>query len=96
MKTYYVYILHCSDNTYYTGVTSNLSQRIIPHQSGHFSNSYTSKRLPIVIKYYCEFTNIEMAIDCEKQIKKWSKVKKEALITGDFDLLIELSKKKFE
>ncbi len=96
MKIYYVYILLCSDNTYYTGVTSNLTKRIQQHQSGHFPNSYTYKRKPIELKYYCEFTNIEMAIDCEKQLKKWSRAKKEALIKGEFDLLQDLAKKKFD
>ncbi len=96
MKVYYVYILLCSDNTYYTGVTSNLEKRIFQHQSGKHPNSYTFKRRPLELKFYCEFTNIDFAIDCEKQLKKWSEVKKEALITGDFELLPQLVKKKFE
>jgi putative endonuclease len=45
--------------------------------------------------FYCEFTDINFAIDKEKQIKKWSRLKKEALINGDFDALPNLSKKKF-
>ena len=96
MKIYYVYILLCSDSTYYTGVTSNLEKRIQQHQSGFYTNSYAHKRRPIQLKYYCEFTNIQMAIDCEKQIKKWTKAKKEALITSKFELLQELAKKKFD
>ena len=96
MKTYFVYILLCSDNTYYTGITSNLTKRIQQHESGYYPNSYTSKKRPIELKYHCPFINIEMAIDCEKQLKKWSKAKKEALINGDFELLIELAKKKFD
>lgn len=96
MKTYYVYILLCSDHTLYVGVTSNLERRIFQHQTGFYPDSYTSKRRPIELKYYCEFTNVNMAIDCEKQLKKWSKAKKEALIKGDFNLLSELAKKKFK
>lgn len=93
---YYVYILECSDNTYYTGVTNNLNRRIEEHQNGVNSNSYTHNRRPIQLVFSAEFNNVEVAIAKEKQIKKWSKNKKEALINGDFDLLPELSKKKFD
>ena len=96
MKIYYVYILLCSDNTFYVGITSNLSQRMSRHKSGFYPNCYTFKRRPVELKYYCEFTNVEMAIDCEKQLKKWSKAKKDALINSEFKLLTELAKKKFD
>jgi putative endonuclease len=46
------------------------------------------------LKFYAEFSNIENAIEKEKQIKKWSRAKKEALIDGDYDSLPSLSKKK--
>ena len=92
---YYVYILLCSDNTYYTGVTNNLSRRIKEHQNSKFPNSYISKRLPIKLVYFSEFTNITIAIEKEKQLKKWSKAKKEALINGKYENLPNLAKKKF-
>ncbi len=95
MKQSYVYILRCSDNSYYTGVTSKLSQRLFQHESGFYPDCYTFARRPIVLVFYCEFTDINIAIEKEKQIKKWSKAKKEALINGDFDLLVNLAKKKF-
>jgi len=93
---YYIYILECSDNTFYTGVTNDLSRRLEEHQSGINNNSYTHNRRPVKLVFSCEFNNIEVAIAKEKQIKKWSKAKKNALINGDFDLLPELSKKKFD
>ena len=93
---YYVYILECSDNTYYTGVTNNLNRRIEEHQNGVNNNSYTHNRRPITLAFSVEFNNIEVAIAKEKQIKKWSRNKKGALINGDFDLLPGLSKKKFD
>ena len=96
MQISYVYILKCIDNTYYTGVTSNLSQRIIAHQIGKHKNSYTYFRRPVALSFSAEFTDINLAIDTEKQIKKWSKAKKEALINGEFDLLSQLAKKKFK
>ena len=70
MKTYSVHILKCADNTYYTGVTSDLPQRVLLHQNGTFQDSYTSKRRLIELVFYCEFTNIEIAIAKEKQLKK--------------------------
>ena len=95
MKIYYVYILKCSDNTYYTGITSNLEKRITEHKYGKHIASYTYRRRPVQLVFYAEFTNAELAISTEKQIKKWSKAKKEALINNEFEKLPNLSKKKF-
>lgn len=96
MRLSYVYILKCSDNTYYTGGTSNLEQRILDHQTGKYQNSYTSTRRPLELVFYCEFTDINIAIEKEKQIKKWSQTKKETLISGNYDALPNLAKKKFK
>ena len=95
MKKSYVYMLKCSDKTYYTGVTSNLESRIFKHNSGFYPNSYTANRRPLTLVFYCEFTDINTAIETEKQIKKWSRAKKEALINGEYDRLVNLAKKKF-
>ncbi|WP_291964744.1 GIY-YIG nuclease family protein [Maribacter sp.] len=95
MITYYVYILECADNSFYTGITSNLTQRLESHQSGKYKDSYTSKRRPVNLVYYCEFTDPNLAIEMEKRIKKWSKAKKKALIAGGHEKLPNLSKKKF-
>ncbi len=95
MKLYYVYILLCSDKTYYTGFTSNLETRLESHQDGKYKDSYTYKRRPVLLKFYCEFTNPQQAIDSEKQIKKWSRAKKEALISGQYEKLPNLANKNF-
>ncbi|MDF4221201.1 GIY-YIG nuclease family protein [Maribacter sp. M208] len=95
MLTYYVYILECADNSFYTGITSNLTQRLESHQSGKYKDSYTSKRRPVNLVYYCEFTDPNLAIETEKRIKKWSKAKKKALIAGEYEKLPNLAKKKF-
>ena len=95
MKSYYVYILLCSDDTFYTGITSNLTARMVSHNRGEYSDSYTFSRRPVSIVYYAEFTNPEVAIEVEKQIKKWSRAKKEALMKGDYESLMTLAKKKF-
>ena len=95
MKTYYVYILKCKDDSYYVGITSNLNQRLTEHNIGKHNDSYTYKRRPVELVYYCEFTDVNYAISTEKQIKKWSRSKKEALINNEFEKLHNLSRKKF-
>ena len=94
-QSYFVYILLCSDGTYYTGMTNDLERRLIEHQDSLNPESYTSKRLPIELKWHATFKYVNDAIKWEKQIKRWSVKKKEALIEGDYDELIEASKKKF-
>ncbi|OPC54935.1 GIY-YIG nuclease family protein [Elizabethkingia bruuniana] len=96
MKTSFVYILLCSDKTYYTGVTEDLFRRFNEHQDGKYFGSYTYNRRPVVLVYYVIFTDIKEAILFEKKIKKWSKAKKEALINGQYEDLPNLAKKKFK
>ena len=95
MKTSYVYILKCSDGTYYTGVSSNLLKRIEEHHAGKHRDSYTYVRRPVALMFYAQFTDITIAISTEKQLKNWSKAKKEALISGNYQMLPTLSKKVF-
>ncbi|MFY0630851.1 MAG: GIY-YIG nuclease family protein [Flavobacteriaceae bacterium] len=87
----YVYILECSDGSYYTGSTKDITKRIEQHKNGHGAN-HTKKRLPISWVYLEEFTRIDEAFYREKQIQGWSRKKKEALIKGDFNQLPKLSK----
>ncbi|PHQ28649.1 GIY-YIG nuclease family protein [Leeuwenhoekiella nanhaiensis] len=96
MEIYSVYILKCRDKTYYTGITSNLWDRIEQHKSGRYKNSYTYSRRPIELVYYCEFTEPDIAIEFEKKIKNWPQVKKEALISGKYQKLPNLAKKRFK
>ena len=94
MSKGYMYILECSDNTYYTGSTKDLMRRLEQHQSGEGAN-YTSKRLPVKLLYYEVYDRIDNAFNREKQVQGWSRKKKEALINGDEQLLSELAKKVF-
>jgi putative endonuclease len=82
---YFVYIVECTDGYYYTGVTNNLDRRIAEHNEGLDPKSFTYKRRPVVLKYWLRFTNIEKAIEWEKQLKGWSRKKKEALFIEDWD-----------
>ena len=94
IKTYWVYILKCSDGSYYTGTTSNIETRISQHQVGAFPG-YTQKRRPVILVFAEYFSDVRDAISAERQIKGWSRAKKEALINGDFSLLKKLAKKKW-
>lgn len=91
MKTLYVYILECSDDSFYVGVTNNVGRRFIEHTTGLHENLYTFKRRPLKLVYCRQFNSPIKAINYEKQIKRWTRAKKEALICNDINLLHELS-----
>ena len=92
MKFYCGYILKCSDNSYYTGITNNLERRMQEHIEGLNKTCFTYNKLPSFLVYQSVFNNPIEAIAFEKQIKGWSRKKKEALINGDIELLKALSK----
>ena len=91
---YYVYIVECSDKSYYTGITNDLERRIEEHNLGNNTSSYTFKRRQVVLKYYAHFFDVNQAIVWEKKIKGWSRKKKEALFVEDWDEIKELAKSK--
>jgi len=92
MKFYYVYILKCNDGSYYTGVTNNIEKRFTEHNNDNSTTSYTYKRRPVELVYSQQFNDIKQAIELEKQIKGWSRRKKEALINEDWEKLKLYSK----
>ena len=87
----WLYILRCADGSYYTGSTNNLTLRVAQHQAGE-GGVYTRHRLPVSLVYAQEFPSEHDAFLRERQVKGWSRAKKEALIRGDFESLVELSK----
>ena len=87
MYFYYVYIIKCSDNSFYTGITNNISRRFEEHQNGLNKTCFTYKRRPLELIFHQEFNNVEQAIYFEKKIKKWSAKKKFALANGEYNLL---------
>jgi putative endonuclease len=90
---FYIYILKCSDNSYYTGHTDSLEKRIAAHQSG-LIEGYTKDKRPVKLEFRQEFTTREEAIRAEIQIKGWSRKKKEAMIRGDWKEVSRLAKNK--
>ena len=73
MKKSYTYILtNKYRTTFYTGVTSNLSKRLVEHNEG-LASKFTNKYRVVDLVYFEEFSDINQAIDREKQIKNWHK-----------------------
>ncbi|WP_273786201.1 GIY-YIG nuclease family protein [Brucella intermedia] len=88
-----VYILRCADGSYYTGLTKqNIEARLWEHNEGVY-DSYTKKRRPVELVFTETYDRIVDAIARERQIKGWSRTKKEALMALDYKRLPELSKR---
>lgn len=78
-KVIYLYILKCSDDSYYIGVTNNLDRRITEHNSGINTESYTFHRRPVELVFHEMFSDFNLAFEWETKIKKWSKAKNKPL-----------------
>jgi putative endonuclease len=90
----HLYIVLCADGSYYIGTTrTSLEIRIAQHNAGTFPG-YTFSRRPVELVYAQWFERITEAIESERQLKRWSRAKKQALIRGDFALLQRLAKRK--
>ena len=87
----WMYILECSDGSYYVGSTRDLEVRLWQHQQG-LGAQYTKRRLPVELVFSSYFENVADAYGVEKQVQGWSRAKRQALIRGDFDALHGLSK----
>ena len=90
---WYVYILQCSDDSSYIGYSDDVTKRIETHNAAKAAR-WTAGRLPVKIVYQEPFTTEQQAVKRERQIKRWSHAKKEALIAGDRKALKDLSKLK--
>ena len=91
----WMYILECSDGSYYVGSTRDLEYRLSEHQSGKGAK-FTSRRLPVKLVYSEEYERVVDAYTREKQVQNWSRAKREALVNGNQEELPKLAKKKFK
>jgi putative endonuclease len=83
----FVYILRCADSSYFVGSTrGSLDERIAQHNSGKL-DGYTARRRPVMLVFQQDFDRITDAIAAERQLKGWSRAKKEALMRGDYGAL---------
>jgi putative endonuclease len=88
---YWIYVLQCRDGSFYVGSTVDLQDRIHTHNAGN-GPAFTAKRLPVQLAYSEEQPSLEAAVKRERQIKRWSRAKKAALISGDKGNLKALSR----
>ena len=89
-----MYVLECSDGSYYVGSTKDIEYRLSEHQEGKGAK-YTSRRLPVKLAYSEEYERVSDAYAREKQVQNWSRAKREALINGNREMLPALAKKVF-
>jgi LAO/AO transport system kinase len=83
MKPFFVYVLRCSDGSYYTGHTDDLEGRVAKHHAGQMPG-YTHDKRPVTLVWSQETASREEALAAELQIKGWGRAKKEALIAGEW------------
>ena len=93
MKKFYLYILKCKDNSYYTGHTDNIEKRLCEHERGE-NKCYTQNRRPFKVVHVQDFSSRYYALVAERKLKKWSRAKKEAYINGDWNLVSKLARRK--
>ena len=86
----FTYMLLCSDESFYVGSTRDLERRVHEHSSG-LGASYTRQRLPVRLVWFEEHENVGAAFSREKQIQRWGRAKRMALIKGHYDRLPDLS-----
>ncbi|QBX57084.1 GIY-YIG nuclease family protein [Nocardioides seonyuensis] len=86
----HVYIVRCSDSSYYVGSTWDLERRMSEHNQG-VGAAYTRHRRPVELVWHADYDRVDEAYAMEKRIQGWSRAKREALISGDTDLLSSLA-----
>ena len=89
-KNYFVYILRCQNSSYYVGSSKNLSRRIAEHSAGYGCESTSIRKFDQLV-YFETYPSKEEALRREKQLKGWSRNKKEALITKNLSKVKSLS-----
>jgi putative endonuclease len=90
----YLYILRCADGKYYVGTTrKSLDERLGEHNAG-LHGGFTATRRPVVKVFAQHFETITDAVAAERQVKGWSRAKKEAMINGEWNRLPELAQRR--
>jgi putative endonuclease len=91
---FWVYMLKCVDDRYYIGHTDDLENRIMQHHHKTYPKCFTATRLPVQLIFSQEFSTREEALGSERQLKGWSRKKKEAFIEGNWRLVSIYAKRK--
>jgi putative endonuclease len=90
-NNFYLYILKCANGAYYIGHTDNIEQRLSEHHLGAINDCYTKSRRPLTLVFLQNFPTRDSAFHAERQIKGWSRKKKEAFIKDDWETIKQLS-----
>ncbi len=91
--SFWLYLLRCADGSYYVGHTDDLEKRLAQHREGEIAG-YTAQRRPVELVFSQDFTSREDALAMERQIKGWSRAKKEALIRRDWGEVSRLAQRR--
>ena len=95
MKIYFVYMVLCSDGSFYIGITNDVQRRVAQHNLGTNRRAYTYTRRPVKLVYASDFYDVDDAIRWEKHVKGWSHAKKQALIESDWPTIQKLARGKW-
>jgi putative endonuclease len=90
----WVYMLRCSDGSYYVGSTRDLETRVWQHNSPDLGAAYTRRRQPVVLVWSAETERVDEAFALEKQIQGWGRRKREALVAGEYDELVAAARRR--
>jgi predicted GIY-YIG superfamily endonuclease len=90
VRPFFVYMLECADGSFYVGHTDDLEKRLAEHEIG--LDAYTSQRLPVALVYSCPIPTRDEALARERQVKGWTRAKKQALLMGDWERVQRLSR----
>ncbi len=79
---WFVYVLRCTDGSFYVGETNDVLSRLARHNNGTGA-THTAMRRPVQLVYVEEYSNRDDCLKRERQLKRWTRAKKEALVAGD-------------
>lgn len=88
---FWTYLLRCSDGSYYVDHTDDIDLRMAQHATGTLGG-YAAKRRPVELVWSDQFMTRDEAFAAERKLKGWSRAKKEALISGDWDRIHVLAR----
>lgn len=91
---FYVYMLRCNDGSFYIGLTNDIDRRLYEHEMGRNFSCYTNKRRPLSLVLCEHYQYVVDAIAREKQLKRWSREKKEALFQDRIGLLQHFARRR--
>ena len=85
--SWYVYVVRCSDNSLYTGITTDIERRVSEHNNGKAAAAYTRSRRPVQLVYQEACQTRSEATKREIEIKQLSRVEKESFVCTDSGLI---------